>query len=152
MVFPLFRYGERLWKLRVIEAEVRMNVRPPKSSSSHSVRFVISNLSGYVLCNWLDYLVHLDDRIYFFDVYSFSLSLCKVRRNSLSELSWNYIVINFNTSTIRYSMDIHIYKEVVDATTGVAFYKTYPGATHGPLHGVFWFTSLVVLNVFYPRK
>eukprot|EP00043_Microstomoeca_roanoka_P013840 m.136036 g.136036 ORF g.136036 m.136036 type:complete len:2298 (+) comp15862_c0_seq1:167-7060(+) len=76
----ILRYGERLWKLRVIEAEVRMNIRINKSSSPRAVRYVISNLSGY-------------------------------------------------------SLNLHIYKEVVMSQTGVAYYRTFPGAPLGPLNG-----------------
>ena len=45
----ILRYGERLWHLRVLEAEIRMNVRPQKHGRVIPVRFTVSNLSGYNL-------------------------------------------------------------------------------------------------------
>ncbi|EGD82369.1 acetyl-CoA carboxylase [Salpingoeca rosetta] len=74
------RYGERLWRLRVLEAEVRMNIKLGKTGSTRVIRYVISNLSGY-------------------------------------------------------SLDIHIYKEIVMSSTGAAYYRALPGTPSGPLNG-----------------
>lgn len=43
------RYGERLWQLRVLEAEIRMNVRMQRNTRDIPIRFVVSNVSGYYL-------------------------------------------------------------------------------------------------------
>ncbi|KAG0240329.1 acetyl-coenzyme-A carboxylase [Actinomortierella wolfii] len=45
------RHGKRLWRLRVTGAEIRFNVQTPNDNSADPVplRFVISNVSGYVL-------------------------------------------------------------------------------------------------------
>eukprot|EP00045_Choanoeca_perplexa_P018135 m.279161 g.279161 ORF g.279161 m.279161 type:complete len:2306 (+) comp17727_c0_seq1:161-7078(+) len=45
----VLRHGERLWHLRVLEAEIRMNVKLDKRSREMAVRFTVSNLSGYNL-------------------------------------------------------------------------------------------------------
>lgn len=74
------RYGERLWQLRVLEAEIRMNVRMQRNTRDIPIRFVVSNVSGYYL-------------------------------------------------------NIHIYKEVTNYKTGVAYYRSFSPAFAGPLHG-----------------
>ena len=45
----VLRHGERLWHLRVLEAEIRMSVKLHKHSQEMAVRFTVSNLSGYNL-------------------------------------------------------------------------------------------------------
>lgn len=73
------RYGERLWRLRVTEAEVRVTVKLTPDGREFPVRFVISNESGYYL-------------------------------------------------------NIQIYKEVLETTTGRIIYRGYSNRL-GPLHG-----------------
>jgi hypothetical protein len=45
----VIRYGERLWRLRVMEAEIRVSVRTSVDGRETAVRFVVSNESGYFL-------------------------------------------------------------------------------------------------------
>eukprot|EP00047_Mylnosiga_fluctuans_P011844 m.23124 g.23124 ORF g.23124 m.23124 type:complete len:2267 (+) comp3852_c0_seq1:80-6880(+) len=45
----VMRYGERLWKLRVMEAEVRVSVKVTPEGREVPVRFIVSNESGYFL-------------------------------------------------------------------------------------------------------
>jgi len=45
----IHRYAKRLWKLRVLEAEVRMNFQPDPTKPITPVRFVVSNESGYYM-------------------------------------------------------------------------------------------------------
>jgi acetyl-CoA carboxylase/biotin carboxylase 1 len=45
----IMRYAKRLWKLRVLEAEVRMNFQPDPTKPIMPVRFVVSNESGYYM-------------------------------------------------------------------------------------------------------
>lgn len=43
------RYGPRLWKLRVLQAELKMIVRSSPSSSTKTIRLCLANDSGYYL-------------------------------------------------------------------------------------------------------
>ncbi|XP_014207408.1 acetyl-CoA carboxylase isoform X3 [Copidosoma floridanum] len=43
----VLRYGPRLWKLRVRQAEIRMTIRPAPGKPTSNVRLFISNDSGY---------------------------------------------------------------------------------------------------------
>lgn len=43
------RYGPRLWKLRVLQAELRMTIRPSPTSKTSNVRLSLANGSGYHL-------------------------------------------------------------------------------------------------------
>lgn len=43
------RYGPRLWKLRVLQAELRLVIRPTPQSNTSAVRLCIANDSGYFL-------------------------------------------------------------------------------------------------------
>ncbi|XP_051691837.2 acetyl-CoA carboxylase 2 isoform X2 [Oryctolagus cuniculus] len=45
----VMRYGSRLWKLRVLQAEVKINIRQSTSGSALPVRLFITNESGYYL-------------------------------------------------------------------------------------------------------
>ncbi|KAI5726751.1 hypothetical protein M8J76_007892 [Diaphorina citri] len=45
----VMRYGPRLWKLRVLQAELRMTIRPTPSSKTTNVRLCLANDSGYYL-------------------------------------------------------------------------------------------------------
>lgn len=45
----VMRYGPRLWKLRVLQAELRMTIRPTPSSKTSNVRLCLANDSGYYL-------------------------------------------------------------------------------------------------------
>eukprot|EP00730_Choanoeca_flexa_P002935 TRINITY_DN11234_c0_g1_i1.p1 TRINITY_DN11234_c0_g1~~TRINITY_DN11234_c0_g1_i1.p1 ORF type:complete len:1256 (+),score=364.96 TRINITY_DN11234_c0_g1_i1:514-3768(+) len=42
-------HGERLWHLRVLEAEIRMNVKLEPNGREMAIRFTVSNLSGFNL-------------------------------------------------------------------------------------------------------
>ena len=43
------KHAARLWKLRVLEAELRLNFKPPKGGREYAVRLVVSNGSGYYM-------------------------------------------------------------------------------------------------------
>lgn len=43
------RYGPRLWKLRVLQAELKMIVRSSPSSPTKTIRLCLANDSGYYL-------------------------------------------------------------------------------------------------------
>lgn len=43
------RYGPRLWKLRVLQAELKMTIRATPSSKTETIRLCLANDSGYYL-------------------------------------------------------------------------------------------------------
>lgn len=43
------RYGPRLWKLRVLQAELKMTIRSAPNSLPQNVRLCLANDSGYYL-------------------------------------------------------------------------------------------------------
>lgn len=43
------RYGPRLWKLRVLQAELKMFIRANPSAPTTSIRLCLANDSGYFL-------------------------------------------------------------------------------------------------------
>lgn len=45
----VLRYGPRLWKLRVLHAELRMTIRVSPNSKTSNIRLCVSNDSGYYL-------------------------------------------------------------------------------------------------------
>lgn len=45
----VMRYGPRLWKLRVLQAELRMTIRPTPNAKTSNVRLCLANDSGYYL-------------------------------------------------------------------------------------------------------
>lgn len=45
----VMRYGSRLWKLRVLQAEVKINIRESTSGHAIPIRLFITNESGYYL-------------------------------------------------------------------------------------------------------
>uniref|UniRef100_A0A2K6GW75 acetyl-CoA carboxylase n=1 Tax=Propithecus coquereli TaxID=379532 RepID=A0A2K6GW75_PROCO len=45
----VMRYGSRLWKLRVLQAEVKINIRQTTTASAVPIRLFITNESGYYL-------------------------------------------------------------------------------------------------------
>jgi acetyl-CoA carboxylase/biotin carboxylase 1 len=45
----VMRYGPRLWKLRVLQAELKMTIRPSPNSKTTNVRLCLANDSGYSL-------------------------------------------------------------------------------------------------------
>uniref|UniRef100_A0A8C2VCF5 acetyl-CoA carboxylase n=1 Tax=Chinchilla lanigera TaxID=34839 RepID=A0A8C2VCF5_CHILA len=45
----VMRYGSRLWKLRVLQAEVKINIRPTTTDRAAPIRLFITNESGYYL-------------------------------------------------------------------------------------------------------
>ncbi|XP_064618157.1 acetyl-CoA carboxylase-like isoform X2 [Liolophura sinensis] len=45
----VMRYGSRLWKLRVLQAELKLTIRLPGSSNSFPIRLFLTNESGYYL-------------------------------------------------------------------------------------------------------
>lgn len=49
----VMRYGPRLWKLRVLQAELKMTIRPSPNSEMTNVRLCLANDSGYSLDIWV---------------------------------------------------------------------------------------------------
>lgn len=49
----VMRYGPRLWKLRVLQAELKMTIRPSPNSKMTNVRLCLANDSGYSLDIWV---------------------------------------------------------------------------------------------------
>lgn len=45
----VMRYGSRIWKLRVLQAEIKMTIRIMNSGNRIPVRLFLSNESGYYL-------------------------------------------------------------------------------------------------------
>lgn len=45
----VMRYGPRLWKLRVLQAELRMTIRSSPGAKTSNVRLCLANDSGYFL-------------------------------------------------------------------------------------------------------
>lgn len=45
----VMRYGPRLWKLRVLQAELKMTIRSSPNSSTQNIRLCLANDSGYYL-------------------------------------------------------------------------------------------------------
>ncbi len=45
----VMRYGPRLWKLRVLQAELKINIRMTPSSENIPIRLCLANESGYYL-------------------------------------------------------------------------------------------------------
>lgn len=45
----IMRYGPRLWKLRVLQAELKLVIRPTPQSNTSAIRLCIANDSGYFL-------------------------------------------------------------------------------------------------------
>lgn len=43
------RYGPRLWKLRVLQAELRMTIRVSPTGPTQNIRLCLANDSGYYL-------------------------------------------------------------------------------------------------------
>uniref|UniRef100_A0A4W5MP34 acetyl-CoA carboxylase n=1 Tax=Hucho hucho TaxID=62062 RepID=A0A4W5MP34_9TELE len=76
----VMRYGSRLWKLRVLQAELKINIRLTPTGTAIPIRLFLTNESGYYL-------------------------------------------------------DISLYKEVTDPSTGQIMFRSY-GDKQGPLHGM----------------
>lgn len=45
----VMRYGSRLWKLRVLQAELKINIRLTPTGKAIPVRLFLTNESGYYL-------------------------------------------------------------------------------------------------------
>ena len=45
----VMRYGSRLWKLRVLQAELKINIRTTPSGDTIPIRLFLTNESGYYL-------------------------------------------------------------------------------------------------------
>lgn len=76
------RYGPRLWKLRVLQAELRMTIRPSPTSKTSNVRLSLANGSGY----------HLDICLY-----------KEITDSKLGMVSSSNIFINFKFVPLRQS-------------------------------------------------
>lgn len=45
----VMRYGRRLWKLRVLQAELKINIRLTPNSKTIPIRLFLTNENGYYL-------------------------------------------------------------------------------------------------------
>ncbi|XP_041957093.1 acetyl-CoA carboxylase isoform X3 [Alosa sapidissima] len=92
----VMRYGSRLWKLRVLQAEVKINIRLTATGSAVPVRLFLTNESGYYL-------------------------------------------------------DISLYKEVTDPSSGQIMFQSY-GDKQGLLHGMLISTPYVTKDLLQAKR
>ncbi|KFM10627.1 Acetyl-CoA carboxylase 2, partial [Aptenodytes forsteri] len=92
----VMRYGTRLWKLRVLQAEVKINIRLTPTATAIPIRLFLTNESGYYL-------------------------------------------------------DISLYKEVRDPSTGSIMFQSY-GDKQGPQHGMLINTPYVTKDLLQAKR
>ncbi|KAL1273892.1 hypothetical protein QQF64_026706, partial [Cirrhinus molitorella] len=92
----VMRYGSRLWKLRVLQAELKINIRLTTNGDVIPIRLFLTNESGYYL-------------------------------------------------------DISLYKEVTDLSTGQIMFQSY-GDKQGPLHGMLINTPYVTKDLLQAKR
>ncbi|KFW83323.1 Acetyl-CoA carboxylase 2, partial [Manacus vitellinus] len=92
----VMRYGSRLWKLRVLQAEVKINIRLTPTATAIPIRLFLTNESGYYL-------------------------------------------------------DISLYKEVRDPSTGNIMFQSY-GDKQGPQHGMLINTPYVTKDLLQAKR
>ncbi|XP_076006847.1 acetyl-CoA carboxylase isoform X2 [Genypterus blacodes] len=92
----VMRYGCRLWKLRVLQAELKINIRLTPTGNVVPIRLFLTNESGYYL-------------------------------------------------------DISLYKEVTDPTSGQIMFQSY-GDKQGPLHGMLINTPYVTKDLLQAKR
>ncbi|TRY55633.1 hypothetical protein DNTS_008834, partial [Danionella cerebrum] len=92
----VMRYGSRLWKLRVLQAELKINIRLTPTGDVIPIRLFLTNESGYYL-------------------------------------------------------DISLYKEVTDPSTGQIMFQSY-GDKQGPLHGMLINTPYVTKDLLQAKR
>uniref|UniRef100_A0A673CQ63 acetyl-CoA carboxylase n=1 Tax=Sphaeramia orbicularis TaxID=375764 RepID=A0A673CQ63_9TELE len=92
----VMRYGSRLWKLRVLQAELKINIRLTPTGNAVPIRLFLTNESGYYL-------------------------------------------------------DISLYKEVTDPSSGQIMFQSY-GDKQGPLHGMLINTPYVTKDLLQAKR
>ncbi|XP_073438704.1 acetyl-CoA carboxylase 2 isoform X1 [Dendrobates tinctorius] len=92
----VIRYGSRLWKLRVLQAEVKINIRLTPTGKAIPIRLFLTNESGYYL-------------------------------------------------------DISLYKEVTEPSTGQIMFNSY-GDKHGLMHGMLINTPYVTKDLLQSKR
>ncbi|XP_070619443.1 LOW QUALITY PROTEIN: acetyl-CoA carboxylase 2 [Erythrolamprus reginae] len=92
----VMRYGSRLWKLRVLQAEVKINIRLMPTAHAVPIRLFLTDESGYYL-------------------------------------------------------DISLYKEVSDPSTGSIMFHSY-GEKQGPMHGMLINTPYVTKDLLQAKR
>uniref|UniRef100_A0A8C2HJZ5 acetyl-CoA carboxylase n=1 Tax=Cyprinus carpio TaxID=7962 RepID=A0A8C2HJZ5_CYPCA len=92
----VMRYGSRLWKLRVLQAELKINIRLTTNGDVIPIRLFLTNESGYYL-------------------------------------------------------DISLYKEVTDPSTGQIMFQSF-GDKQGPLHGMLINTPYVTKDLLQAKR
>ncbi|XP_061459332.1 acetyl-CoA carboxylase 2 isoform X2 [Rhineura floridana] len=92
----VMRYGSRLWKLRVLQAEVKINIRSTPTAQAIPIRLFLTDESGYYL-------------------------------------------------------DISLYKEVNESSTGSIMFHSY-GDKQGPLHGMLINTPYVTKDLLQAKR
>uniref|UniRef100_A0A4W4E308 acetyl-CoA carboxylase n=1 Tax=Electrophorus electricus TaxID=8005 RepID=A0A4W4E308_ELEEL len=92
----VMRYGSRLWKLRVLQAELKINIRLTPTGSTIPICLFLTNESGYYL-------------------------------------------------------DISLYQEVTDPTSGQIMFQSYT-EKHGPLHGMLINTPYVTKDLLQAKR
>ncbi|XP_008280275.1 acetyl-CoA carboxylase isoform X1 [Stegastes partitus] len=92
----VMRYGSRLWKLRVMQAELKINIRLTPTGNAIPIRLFLTNESGYYL-------------------------------------------------------DISLYKEVTDPSSGQIMFQSY-GDKQGPLHGMLINTPYVTKDLLQAKR
>ncbi|XP_041854600.1 acetyl-CoA carboxylase isoform X2 [Melanotaenia boesemani] len=92
----VMRYGSRLWKVRVLQAELKINIRLTPTGNAIPIRLFLTNESGYYL-------------------------------------------------------DISLYKEVTDPSSGQITFQSY-GDKQGPLHGMLINTPYVTKDLLQAKR
>uniref|UniRef100_A0A665XCZ5 acetyl-CoA carboxylase n=1 Tax=Echeneis naucrates TaxID=173247 RepID=A0A665XCZ5_ECHNA len=92
----VMRYGSRLWRLRVLQAELKINIRLTPTGNAIPIRLFLTNESGYYL-------------------------------------------------------DISLYKEVTDLSSGQIMFQSY-GDKQGPLHGMLINTPYVTKDLLQAKR
>ncbi|XP_053558098.1 acetyl-CoA carboxylase 2 isoform X2 [Bombina bombina] len=92
----VMRYGSRLWKLRVLQAEVKINIRLTPTGKAIPIRLFLTNESGYYL-------------------------------------------------------EMSLYKEVTDPSTGQIMFQSY-GDKHGLMHGMLINTPYVTKDLLQSKR
>nr|XP_043881435.1 acetyl-CoA carboxylase isoform X2 [Solea senegalensis] len=92
----VMRYGSRLWKLRVLQAELKINIRLTTTGNAIPIRLFLTNESGYYL-------------------------------------------------------DISLYKQVTDKSSGQIMFHSY-GDKQGPLHGMLINTPYVTKDLLQAKR
>ncbi|XP_015683544.1 acetyl-CoA carboxylase-like [Protobothrops mucrosquamatus] len=138
----VMRYGSRLWKLRVLQAELKINIQLAPSGKAIPIRLFLTNESGY----------YLDISLYKEVTDSRTASRTELKINIQLAPSGKAIPIRlFLTNESGYYLDISLYKEVTDSRTAQIMFQAY-GDKQGPLHGMLINTPYVTKDLLQSKR